>query len=388
MPSGISVIIPAYNRADLIGHTLQSLLRQTLPADEIIVVDDGSTDGTVEAAWAAFHQWESGRVKGERSVGVGKPVTCHSSPVTSPDFRVICQENAGPGAARNRGLAEARGQFIHFFDSDDLAAPNKHEVQIRALREFSADIAVGPWVKGRIVRDDAKMANGGWQSAEGSDRKLVTPAYRFAPDGQVFQQHGLPAGDLVKALVTRWSIVPQSCMFRRSILEKSGGFPPQMFAAEDQVLFLRCLLRGAKVIHTPRTITFYRLGHEGKLTESADGQRRRFRDWARFLLIAHEEIAASQHGSPAQWLGFRQRCWSARRELEVAGEGDGDEFRRLTKLTSGGIPSPGFAALATLQRWRGGIQARLTGSREDASFHTGPITPEQLALFPSMTDGE
>src|SRR5665213_1424356 len=115
----ISVIIPAYNREQLIGETLRSLLNQTLPADEIIVVDDGSTDGTSIAAYAAFEERKSANVKGNKV----------------PEFRVIKQENKGPAAARNAGFLASKGEFLHFFDSDDIALPNKHEVQWRALQE-------------------------------------------------------------------------------------------------------------------------------------------------------------------------------------------------------------------------------------------------------------
>jgi len=134
----ISVIIPAYNRAGLIGETLQSLLNQTMPAKEIIVVDDGSTDGTAETVLKMLKLGEAEKLK----ISEGKPW---------PEFKVFRQENAGPGAARNRGLVEATGEFVHFFDSDDIAAPNKHEVQLKALFETGADIAYGPWVKGSFV---------------------------------------------------------------------------------------------------------------------------------------------------------------------------------------------------------------------------------------------
>src|SRR5690606_10976062 len=114
--------IPAYNRTTLLPLTLRSLLHQSVPAIEILVVDDGSTDGTAEVA-------ES----------FGEPV------------RVIRQANAGPAAARNHGLKEAKGEFLHFFDSDDIALPNNHELQLHALEQSGADIVYGPWVKGRFT---------------------------------------------------------------------------------------------------------------------------------------------------------------------------------------------------------------------------------------------
>lgn len=380
----ISVIIPAYNRADLIGQTLASLVKQTLPADEIIVVDDGSTDSTVEAVEREFEVFR-------RQYSANPPSAIRHQSL--PHLRLIRQENAGPGAARNRGLAEAKGEFIHFFDSDDLAAPNKHEEQASALRE-GADIAFGPWVKGRVVEHRAEGIELGEDSRH--TMPLRSPPFalrscRFLPDGHVCQQHGLPEGDLVEALVSRWSTVPQACMFRRSILEKSGGFPPQMFAAEDQVLFLRCLLQGAKVVHTPQTLAFYRLGHEGKLTESGDGHRRRLRDWGRFLVIAHEEISAFQHVSisafsPAGRSRYRERCHAAAKDLATIGEVDSDLARQLQALAGPGRWT--LDATSRLRQWTGGLKARLTGCREDASFRCGPITAEQLALFPEKAESK
>ncbi|MEI9864585.1 MAG: glycosyltransferase family 2 protein [Limisphaerales bacterium] len=252
----ISVVIPAYNRAHLIGETLRSLLMQTELAAEIIVVDDGSTDGTAEVA-----------------AKLGAPV------------KVIRRANGGPAAARNTGFQASTGKFIHFFDSDDLAAPNKQEVQLKALEAGGADIAYGPWIKGRF---DGKF---------------------FSPTNQVFQQHGLPEEtDLVRALLTNWSVVPHAALFRRSIVDRAGGFPEDLFGTEDQQMFLSCLLAGAKVVHTPGTIEFYREGDAGKITESKTGKERHIREWGRFLLKARE-TCVHKDIDPVHWFGFRQRAW-------------------------------------------------------------------------------
>lgn len=334
----ISVIIPAYNRAGLIGETLQSLLNQTVPATEIIVVDDGSTDDTARVVERIAEELEVRRSEIDDKQGAGsseqgsldsRHSPLDSQPAAKPRLRVIRQANAGPGAARNRGVAEATGEFIHFFDSDDIAAPNKHEVQLRALLETGADIAYGPWVKGRFVNlttedtenteEEAVLSLGKPSGAAFSNPStselardsestsltrcmtalaldprrstLDSGPRNFVPEGPVLQARGLPKGDLVQALLTNWSIVPHACLFRRSILEKAGGFPEDIWVGEDQLLFLRCLLAGAKVVHTPGTMVYYRVGDDpGKLTATGAAQKRHVRDWGRFLLSAKKEI--------------------------------------------------------------------------------------------------
>jgi hypothetical protein len=123
---------------------------------------------------------------------------------------------------------------------------------------------------------------------------------------------------LIKALLTNWSVVPHACLFRRSILEKAGGFPEDIWVGEDQLLFLRCLLAGAKVVHTPGTMVFYRLGEEGKLTESKEGQRRRVVDWGRFLLSAKKEIEDRRSEIGGASVGSRFPAEARRRGEAVA----------------------------------------------------------------------
>ena len=353
----ISVVVPCYNRADLIGQTLRSLLNQTLPADEIIVVDDGSTDSTVEAAEAEFSAFS------RKFSGIG----------ILPEFKVIQQANAGPGAARNRGFTESKGEFVHFFDSDDIAAANKHEVQVRALQQSGADIAYGPWVKGHIVAAET-LKEGNAEKLKPDTSHPLPVTWHFVPEGHVLQQKGLPQGDLIKELLTRWSIVPQACMFRRSIIEKSVGFPDDMFVAEDQLVFLRCLLAGARVVHTPQTLAFYRLGDAGKLTESTGGHRRRITDWAVFLERSRKECA-SRNIVADNWFGFRMRMRSVQRERAILLGMNGNSRIKASDLV--------FGAFACLRKLWGGVKVRLTGNRQNTSFCCGPITRDQLRLFPS-----
>lgn len=103
---GISVIVPTFNRARMLGRAVRSVLDQLSPLDELLVVDDGSTDNTAELIASMAH----------------------------PLMRYLRQTRGGAGAARNRGIAEARGQLVAFVDSDDEYLPGKLELQRRLMQ--------------------------------------------------------------------------------------------------------------------------------------------------------------------------------------------------------------------------------------------------------------
>lgn len=107
-PGLVSVVLPTYNRAHLIGTAIESVLCQTYAGWEVVVVDDGSSDGTEEVI--------RGRFAGDARI------------------RYFAQKNRGVGAARNVGMREARGEFIAFLDSDDAFVPGKLEMQVACLR--------------------------------------------------------------------------------------------------------------------------------------------------------------------------------------------------------------------------------------------------------------
>ena len=186
----ISAIIPTYNRADLVGDAIDSILAQTYPNVEIIVVDDGSTDNTQERL-ARY---------GDR-------------------IRMIYQENAGPSAARNKGIAAANGEFISFLDSDDLWLPTKLERQVKLLHEAGES---APCCLCNIMMQ--------WQ-----DRSI--PSFEIA---------GLKPHNEVgfwlnpeEILATRFVLFNQGILIRRTALEAVGAFDQDLWLLEDSDLALR-----------------------------------------------------------------------------------------------------------------------------------------------------
>jgi hypothetical protein len=119
IPGLVSTIVPVYNRPRQLREAVESALAQDYRPIEIVIVDDGSTDGTTATA-SALAKTHSGIV------------------------RVVQQANAGPGAAREKGRTLAKGEFIQYLDSDDLLLPGKFSAQVVALRaDPRADVAYG-----------------------------------------------------------------------------------------------------------------------------------------------------------------------------------------------------------------------------------------------------
>jgi glycosyltransferase involved in cell wall biosynthesis len=123
----VSAVIPAFNRRDYLPRAIDSALAQTLPVDEILVVDDGSTDGTAEFLQSRY---------GSR-------------------VRVVGQANCGVAGARRRGVQEARGEWVAFLDSDDEWLPDRNGEFVKAAESVPADVA---WIFGdlRFVTDEGE----------------------------------------------------------------------------------------------------------------------------------------------------------------------------------------------------------------------------------------
>lgn len=325
----VSVIIPNYNRAAVIGETVQNMLSQSLPPYEVIVVDDGSTDDSVEVI---RH--------------FGNHVT------------LIQQSNQGPGAARNAGLKVATGEFIQFMDSDDLASLNKLEVQAKVLKEQNADIVYGPWVKA-------------WMSNQKLQLQDV-----------VLQQKPLPSDrSTLLWFLSSWSMVFQQCLLRKSLLDRVGGYREDLRLYEDGELFVRMLLGGAKLVHEAHSLTLYRLEDHGKLTSSGSNSLQKILDKAHFFALVIESLSKHNEYKPIlQHSEVSFNIWRSLSEFEQSNVPDVDWIIPLQVL-AGNCSSLVMRAKKWSQQKISGLQYRLTGHRWHRSYQPSSMTEKQEYLI-------
>jgi len=242
-----SVIIPTFNRRALVAEAIESVLAQREADFELIVVDDGSTDGT-EAALAPLRD----------------------------RFRLLRQANRGVSAARNAGARIARGQWLAFLDSDDLWLPDKLGTQMAFLRAH-AEV--------RICQTGEIWIRNGVR---------VNPCnHHRKPDGDVF----LPS--LHRCLVS-----PSAVVLRRDLFEAAGGFDESLPACEDYDLWLRLAWRTAVPL-IDRPLVIKRGGHADQLSRRYWGMDR-FRVRSLRRLLEEPDLGASQHEAVRGVL--REKC--------------------------------------------------------------------------------
>jgi glycosyl transferase family 2 len=212
-----SVVMPAYNAAETIADSIRSALAQTEPNFELIVVDDGSTDVTSE---------EIGRF------------------ARDPRVRVIRQANAGLAAARNRGIADARGRYVSFLDADDLLMP-------RYLTTMAATLERAP---------EAAFADCDfWILDEATGRISAWPLGRLElpPDPHALMR-----------LVLRRNVLHYGATVRTAVLSEVGRFNAELRACEDVELWLRILARGHAAVRPRGPLSVYR-SRSGSLSTQA-----------------------------------------------------------------------------------------------------------------------
>lgn len=207
----LSLVLPVYNVADYLPRCLDSLLAQTVPVDQIVIVDDGSSDDSPEILWHYAERCDR--------------------------IEVVRQTNAGVSVARNVGLAHARGQYVAFVDPDDFVAPDLFENLLSMAQGLDLDIALG---------------NGNYHF-EG--RQADYPIYR---DELVT---GVTSGETWLEQALRKKVLLHMVwlhLYKRDFLQRHGfAFAPGI-AHEDVVWTTQVLMAAQRVRYDPTPRYFYR----------------------------------------------------------------------------------------------------------------------------------
>jgi glycosyltransferase involved in cell wall biosynthesis len=227
----VSVIIPTFNRAEVVEEAVDSVLAQTCSEYELVVVDDGSTDDTI------------GRLAryGDR-------------------ISVLRQENLGASAARNAGIRRARGQYIAFLDSDDLWLQDKLETQMELVDK-------DPQVKVCYT-----------------DEIWIRRGVRVNP-GKKHRKH---SGWILEQMLPLCIVSPSSVIIDREVFERVGLFDESLPACEDYDLWLR-IGRHYPFHLIDRPLIVKRGGHDDQLSAKYWGLDR-YRVKALLRLLAHQDL--------------------------------------------------------------------------------------------------
>lgn len=203
-PSTVTVIITAYNYGRFLPDSIESVLAQSLPPSEIVIVDDGSTDNTPEVM---ARYLADGRIK------------------------YIRQKNQGQPRAKNRGIAESSGQFIAFLDADDIWMPTKLKKQLALF----ADPQVGVvYARRKWINQDGALING--------------------------NERTLRRGDILDHIFVDNFICFSSSVIRRSCLDEAGWFDESLPMGIDYDLWIRLAAR-CRFDYVDEPLVKYRTGH-------------------------------------------------------------------------------------------------------------------------------
>jgi hypothetical protein len=224
----VSIIIPAHNASQTISKTLESVLAQTFPYWEVVVVDDGSKDGTAE---------------------VVKPFADRDRRI-----RMVSQNQGGEAAARNAGLALVRYEWLLFLDADDWISPSHLELMMQK------------------IKSDPELSAVHCRSA------------RVAEDGTVvLEKYSPPIGDLFPTLARRAAFPVNACIVRKSLVESVGKFDSSFVKSPDWDLWQRISRTGARFGAVPEVLAFYRMTRNAA---SLDADQM-LRDGLRVLKLGH-----------------------------------------------------------------------------------------------------
>jgi GT2 family glycosyltransferase len=320
MPPLVSIIIPAYNTGRYLEPTIRSALDQTWPDTEVIVVDDGSTDGSLAVA-RGFE---------------------------GPRLRVITQQNRGSCAARNAGAQAARGDYLQFLDHDDLLAPDKIVAQLALWR---SGLSTRTLFMGEIIRFH--------DTPEGERREIPPgPFYHPAFPGTYPEFRTIAARDwLLRWWTHRLEVTPLAWLISRELMRAAGPWEERFLSRLDDFEFItRLLLAADDIVLTPGSRSYFRTMVAGSMSSTGQNQSARaFQGQLLALnlccdhLLAAEDTARARAACAGLLMHYAYEAYPAHRAETDAAES------RARSLRAPLPPCPGgrfVHAVAPLTGWR------------------------------------
>lgn len=329
MPApSVSVLIPCYNAAPYVAAALESVLAQTWREIEIIAVDDGSTDTTLEI----LRSFEPRGVK------------------------VISQSNRGQCAAANRGFDASNGELVKFLDADDIISPDMIERQVTRLAGRADAVALGEW---------ARFYDGDIFAAQFE----MHPMYRDATPVDWLVQEWVSAQPMMQCAL--W-LVP------REVLDRSGLWDERLSLVNDFELFTRVILNVTDILFTPGARLYYRSGLAGSLS----GLRSRKAVESAFLslMLGTRHLLDAENSSRTRLAcanllqDFEYTYYPAHADLRAKVRVRAAELGGANLLPSG---PPGFHRLRKWIGWRAARRAQRLAERlklNAASRRASPAT--------------
>jgi len=230
----VSVVVPAYNQAKYLAACLDSLWFQDHPSMEIVVVDDGSSDGTAEVLAEYMRRVESDEASFaslyDPSRDALERVVHPRYPKTGRSLKIITHaSNQGLAVTLNDGFRAATGEAVTYVPCDDWCMPNMFSELVRALKDTPADFAYADML---VVDDRFRVV-----------RRFDLPDYSF------------------KRSFSDWYLCGDAKLYRRNLHERFGWYDEALLA-HDHDLFQRFALGGARFVHVPKAL-FAKRDHAG-----------------------------------------------------------------------------------------------------------------------------
>jgi glycosyltransferase involved in cell wall biosynthesis len=303
----VTTIIPVHNRASLLREAVASVLRQTYRHIEVVVINDGSTDDTAQAA---------DQLAGEHAEYI----------------RVLHQVNAGPGKAREAGLGLALGEFIQFLDSDDLLLPRKFELQVAGLKDYP-DCGVS-YGRTRFYKSGGEVRDVPWKRTGEMIPKMF-PSF----------------------LESRWwgTSTP---LYRRSVIDSAGPWTA-LRNEEDWEYDCRIAAQDTSLHYVPAFISEER-EHEGeRLSRGGCKHKEKLKDRAsaHALILEHARRAGVATEAP-EMQHFARELFLLSRQCGAAGlAAESERLFGLARSASGQVRGERwdfklYGLLATVAGWR------------------------------------